>query len=155
MRKFEVVTDYKNKGINLPIRSTAFSAGYDIEAAEDTVIPALTHKEGQTWVQNKLVPTGLKVACEPNEYVKIVPRSSMYSKKGLLLANNIGIIDSDYYNNSDNEGHIFLNFLNMGSEDVRIQKGERLAQAIFQKYEVTDDDLAQGERQGGFGSTDK
>ena len=67
----------------------------------------------------------------------------------------MGVIDSDYYNNPDNEGHIFVQCINLKDEDVVIKKGEAIAQAIFQKYLTVDDDNAEGKRIGGFGSTDK
>ena len=67
----------------------------------------------------------------------------------------MGVIDSDYYNNSDNEGHIFIQVINLKDQDVEIKKGEAIAQGIFQKYLVADDDKAEGVRTGGFGSTDK
>ena len=149
-RGFEIVTEYKDKNINLPVRKTKFSAGYDIEAAEDVVIPSFTKGTKPT-----LVPTGIKAYCPEDEYVMLVNRSSGPKKKGLMVANSIGIVDSDYYNNSDNEGHIFFQFINIKDEDVTIHKGDAIGQAIFQKFYVTDDDNAEGERTGGFGSTGK
>ena len=76
-------------------------------------------------------------------------------KKGLVLANSVGIIDKDYYGNEDNDGHIMFAVWNFKAEDVKIEKGERIGQGIFQKYLVTDDDSAEGERTGGFGSTSR
>ena len=70
-----------------------------------------------------------------------------------MLANGIGIIDSDYYNNPENEGHIMFQVINFTDKEVMINKGERIGQGIFIKYETTDDDAATGERTGGFGST--
>ena len=82
-------------------------------------------------------------------------RSSNPKKKGLVLANSVGIVDKDYYGNSDNDGHIMYAFWNFKDEDIKVEKGERIGQAIFQKYLVTDNDVAEGKRTGGFGSTDK
>lgn len=149
-RGFEVAKGFENSNINLPVRSTKNSAGYDVEAAEDCVIPAF--KPGQ---KPTLVKTGIKAYMESDEVLILANRSSNPGKKGLILANSIGVVDSDYYGNPDNDGHIMYAFFNFKAEDVEIKKGERIGQAIFQKYLVTDDDIAQGERTGGFGSTNK
>ena len=69
------------------------------------------------------------------------------------MANSVGVIDKDYYGNPDNDGHFMFAFYNIKEEDIVIKKGEAIGQAIFQKYLVTDDDSAEGERMGGFGST--
>jgi len=84
-------------------------------------------------------------------------RSSMAIKKGIRLVNNVGIIDADYYNNPDNEGHIMLALVNTGLEPMVLKKGERVAQGIFYKYLTTDDDkeTEKENRSGGFGSTGK
>ena len=147
-RGFEIAKGFEDCNINLPIRSTKNSAGYDVEAAEDCVIPAF--KLGQ---KPTLIKTGLKAYCPPDEFYMLCNRSSNPGKKGLVMANSVGIIDSDYYGNADNDGHIMYAFYNVKEEDVQIKKGERIGQAIFQKYLVADNDIAQGERTGGFGST--
>ena len=149
-RGFEIAKGFENSNINLPVRSTKNSAGYDVEAAEDCVIPAF--KPGQ---KPTLVKTGIKAYMESDEVLILANRSSNPGKKGLILANSIGVVDSDYYGNPDNDGHIMYAFFNFKAEDVEIKKGDRIGQAIFQKYSVTDDDIAQGERTGGFGSTNK
>ena len=149
-RGFEIAKGFENSNINLPVRSTKNSAGYDVEAAEDCIIPAF--KPGQ---KPTLVKTGIKAYMESDEVLILANRSSNPGKKGLILANSIGVVDSDYYENPDNDGHIMYAFFNFKAEDVEIKKGERIGQAIFQKYLVTDNDIAQGERTGGFGSTDK
>ena len=82
-------------------------------------------------------------------------RSSNPGKKGLILANSVGVIDKDYYGNPDNDGHIMFAFFNIKEEDIEIKKGDVVGQAIFQKFLVTDDDVSEGERVGGFGSTNK
>lgn len=147
-RGFEIAKGFEDANINLPIRSTKNSAGYDIEAAEDCVIPAF--KPGQKPV---LVKTGLKAYMQSDEVLILANRSSNPGKKGLILANSIGIVDSDYYGNPDNDGHIMFAFFNFKDEDVEIKKGDRIGQGMFQKYLVTDNDAAEGERTGGFGST--
>ena len=149
-RGFEIAKGFENEGINLPIRKTKCSAGYDIEAAENTIIPSF--KKG---MKPTLVKTGIKAYMESDEVLILANRSSNPGKKGLILANSIGVVDSDYYENPDNDGHIMYAFFNFKAEDVEIKKGERIGQAIFQKYLVTDNDIAQGERTGGFGSTNK
>ena len=149
-RGFEIAKGFENSNINLPVRSTKNSAGYDVEAAEDCIIPAF--KPGQ---KPTLVKTGIKAYMESDEVLILANRSSNPGKKGLILANSIGVVDSDYYENPDNDGHIMYAFFNFKAEDVEIKKGERIRQAIFQKYLVTDNDIAQGERTGGFGSTNK
>lgn len=150
VRGFEIAKGFENSNINLPVRSTKNSAGYDVEAAEDCIIPAF--KPGQ---KPTLVKTGIKAYMESDEVLILANRSSNPGKKGLILANSIGVVDSDYYENPDNDGHIMYAFFNFKAEDVEIKKGERIGQAIFQKYLVTDNDIAQGERTGGFGSTNK
>ena len=148
-RGFEVVKGYEDKGINLPVRKTAHSAGYDVEAAEDIVIPMFTPGCKPT-----LIPTGLKAYCMEDECYLLLNRSSG-PKKGFILANSVGLIDSDYYGNPDNDGHIMFAFFNIKDEDITIKKGEVIGQGVFSKYLVTDGDVALGERTGGFGSTDK
>lgn len=149
-RGFEVVKEYVNKGINLPVRKTKHSAAYDIEAAEEVVLPSF-----QKGMKPTLIPTGLKAYMQSDEVLLIVPRSSGPKKQGISFPHNVGVIDSDYYNNPDNEGHIFVQCINLKDEDVVIKKGEAVAQAIFQKYLTVDDDNAEGMRTGGFGSTDR
>ncbi len=147
-RGFEIAKGFENMNINLPKRTTKHSAGYDIEAAETQVIPAF--KRGQ---KPTLIKTGIKAYMEEDEVLILANRSSNPGKKGLILANSIGVVDSDYYSNPDNDGHIMFAFYNIKEEDITIEKGERIGQAIFQKYLVTDDDIAGGTRAGGFGST--
>lgn len=174
-RGFEVVSTYLDKDIHLPIRQTSGSAGYDIEAAERTVIPSIWQKGVLQTLQQVqglqsesvdeaaaqsadikpvLVPTGIKVYMPENEYLQITCRSSNPLKRSLVLPNGVGIVDSDYYNNAENEGELFVQLLNFGFEDVTIEKGERIAQGTFLTYQKTDDDVDNGvTRQGGFGSS--
>lgn len=149
-RGFEVAKGFENMQINLPERKTKYSAGYDIEAAEDCVIPSF--KKG---MKPTLVKTGLKAYMQDDEVLILANRSSNPGKKGLILANSIGVIDKDYYGNPDNDGAIMVAFYNIKEEDCIIKKGERIAQAIFQKYLIVDNDSAEGERISGFGSTNR
>lgn len=148
-RGFEIAKGWEDKGINIPVRKTKYSAGYDVEAAEDVVIPS--YKPG---IKPTLIPTGLKAYCMEDEWIMLVNRSSG-PKKGVILPNSIGVVDHDYYNNIDNDGHFYFQFWNFKDEDLVIHKGDVIGQAIFQKYLITDNDNAEGERVGGFGSTDK
>ncbi len=150
VRGFEVVKGYEDKNIHLPIRKTACSAAYDLEAAEDIVLPSF--EKGSKPI---LIPTGLKAYMQPDEVLIIVPRSSGPKKQGISYPHSAGIIDGDYYGNPDNDGHIFVQCINLKNEDVEIKKGDAVGQAIFQKFLITDDDQAEGVRTGGFGSTDK
>ena len=150
LRGFEIAKGWENKNINLPKRSTKYAAGYDVESAEDVVIPAF--KPG---AKPTLIPTGLKAYMQDDEMLCLYNRSSNPKKKGLVLANSVGIVDKDYYGNVDNDGHIMYAMWNFKDEDVKIEKGERIGQAIFQKYLIADNDAADSERTGGFGSTDK
>ena len=141
--KFEAITTYPNA--TLPKRSTKGAAGYDFECVIDTICPA--HRI-------TLIPTGIKAQIDSGYYLQLAVRSSTPKKKGLILANGIGIIDEDYYNNPDNEGHIMFQVYNITDNDVIISAGERIGQGVFIKYGITDDDMAEGLRTGGFGSTD-
>ncbi|MGI6154741.1 MAG: dUTP diphosphatase [Enterococcus lemanii] len=163
-RGFEVVTAYQNKEIQLPQRATHHAAGYDFEAAAEIVIPSiwkqvLTRKIGQESDNKKLkptlVPTGIKAYMGDDEYLQLANRSSNPLKRFLSLANGIGVIDSDYYNNADNEGHIMFQFTNFGLADMVIKKGERIGQGIFLPFLKADQDQTTTERTGGFGSSNQ
>ena len=149
------------------------SAGYDFEVAEDVVIPSWselfatmaeqTRKEmtlddmaaftKKMKTKPTLVPTGIKCQMADDEYLELSVRSSCPLKHWLILANSVGIIDSDYYNNPDNEGHIMFQVINLSPSPIKLQKGDRIGQGIIKKYIITEDDAAVGERLGGFGST--
>ena len=149
-RGFEIAKGFENSNINLPKRKTKYSAGYDVEAAEDCVVPSF--KKG---MKPTLIKTGIKAYMQDDEVLILANRSSNPGKKGLILSNSIGVIDKDYYGNEDNDGHIMFAFYNIKDEDITIKKGDAIGQAIFQKFLITDDDAAIGERKGGFGSTSK
>lgn len=152
-RKFEFVDriirdkedEYKTC-LKLPKRSTKKSAGYDFYAVNDIVCKS--H-------EITMIPTGMKAKMEDNEMLLLFNRSSNPKKKGLIILNGVGVVDSDYYGNSDNDGEIAGLFYNMRDEDVEIKAGDKIMQGIFVKYEKTEDDEAEGERSGGFGSTGK
>ena len=153
-RGFEILSTFKEEQINAPKRATKGAAGYDFEAAETVTVPSI-------WQQQKmgdlpkpvLVKTGIKAYMADTEYLELVSRSSNPLKRFLTLANGVGVIDCDYYNNTSNEGHIMFQFLNFGYEDVVIKKGERIGQGIFKPFLLADGDIAETEREGGFGSS--
>lgn len=147
-RGFEIAKGWEDRGINLPRRSTAQAAAYDIEAAENMKIPAFRPGQKPT-----LIPTGLKAYCQPDECYFVLNRSSG-AGKGLVLANGIGLIDADYYENPSNDGHFQVLVFNVLDCDLEIKKGDRIAQVVFQKFLTVDNDDAKGERKGGMGSTD-
>ena len=149
-RGFEIAKGFEDKNINLPERKTKFSAGYDVEAAEDIIIPSF--KKG---IKPTLVKTGIKSYMKDNEYLMLVNRSSNPGKRGLILANSVGIIDKDYYGNPDNDVHIMFALFNIKDEDIEIKKGDCIGQAIFMPFLMADGDNAKGKRMSGFGSTDK
>jgi dUTP pyrophosphatase len=101
-----------------------------------------------------LVPTGIKCKLDPNTYLEISVRSSTPLKTGMILANGVGIIDADYYNNPSNEGEIFFQIINLTPFSIQLKKGETIGQGIIKSYLLTEDDEASGVRTGGFGSTD-
>lgn len=149
-RGFEIAKGWEDKDIHMPIRKTKGSAGYDVEAAEDTIIPKY-----MPGIKPTLIPTGLKAYCGEDEYYILVNRSSG-PKKGFLMANSIGIIDHDYYNNETNDGHFYFQYFNCSDHDIEVKKGDVIGQVIFQKFLTADNDITSGEtRTGGFGSTDK
>ena len=158
MRKFEKISlgefhknfseneDIYYNNLTMPKRGSKYSAGYDIAVPWDIDLPARSTIK---------IPTLLKVAMEDDEVVLIDVRSSLGFKHNVRLANTIAVIDKDYYNNQNNEGHIFIKLYNPNDEDIHFTEGERIAQAIFVKYLVTDDDSVDDERVGGIGSTNK
>lgn len=100
-----------------------------------------------------LVPTGVKAYMGEEEVLILANRSSNPLKQNLVLSNGIGVIDSDYYGNEDNDGHIMGQFINFGAKPVLIKKGERIFQGMFQPFLLADNDVAGGKRVGGHGST--
>lgn len=132
--------------ILLPKRATKNSAGYDVYSPFSfTLNPNESIK----------IPTGIKAYMLEDEYIKIVPRSSLGFKHFIRLANTIGIGDSDYYNNSGNEGHYFVKIRNEGITSLSIKKGDAICQIIFEKFLLADNDDVENERRGGIGSTNK
>lgn len=177
MARFEKISKYADDTtINLPERKTAYSAGYDFEVAEDIMVPPSVFVMGNSSFPDEpknppiltemksflkahktlkpvLVPTGIKCKLADDEYLELSVRSSLPLNSWLMLGNGVGIIDSDYYNNPDNEGHIFFQLVNMSPFYIQLKKGDRIGQGIIHKYITVEDDAAAGTREGGFGST--
>lgn len=166
MRRFEKVERIK-EAITLPKRATKHSVGYDFFAIEDCVIKPVEHcamikvgmfNDVDTFAEHEnikptLIKTGVKALMEEDDCLQLCNRSSN-PNKGLVLANGVGIIESDYYGNKDNDGEIMFAYINISNEPVYIRKGDKIGQGVFYKYLLIDDDIATGERTGGFGSTD-
>ena len=142
MRDFEKISfEQFKKDINddiqlyneyeLPKRDSKKTAGYDIYLLENLVL-----EPGEI----KKIPTGIKAYFENNEVLFLIIRSSSGFKYNLRLCNQVGVIDADYYNNKDNEGHLWIKIQNEGNETVRIAKGNSIVQGIFFKYLTTDSD---------------
>lgn len=156
-RHFAVVSSYPST-LPLPIRSTANSAGYDFFAPEDITIPPsivlnLNDRPISKTSKPTLVKTGIKAYMNKDEVLYLFNRSSNPSKRGLILANSTGVVDSDYVDNPDNKGEIGFLFYNVSGKPVTIKKGEKIGQGVFQKFLITDDDNTNTTRTGGFGST--
>lgn len=155
MRKFEKISkseflkdvpDANYDDIILPKRSTLNSAGYDFYS-----IISFTLSPGE----RRVIPTGIKASMDSNEFLSIYIRSSLGFKWNIRMCNQVGIIDADYYNNSENEGHIFVCLMNEGDKVLEIKKGDRIVQGIFMPFLITDDDKTTDIRMGGIGSTNK
>ena len=142
LKEFYDNGDYED--LELPARGSKFSAGYDFHAPFRIIL------FGKECVK---IPTLVKADMEEDEVLLIDVRSSLGFKHNIRLANTIGVVDKDYYNNENNEGHIFIKLYNPNDEDIILEKGDRFAQGIFIKYLKTEDDEAEGERAGGIGST--
>lgn len=166
-RGFEICKGYEDKNLTLPIRSTKNSVGYDFFAPEDIIIPSMwksifknfksflnTDNENFEIKPTKIL-TGIKAYFLEDEVMIIANRSSGPSKVGLVMSNSIGIFECDYYGNPDNDGNIIFQFYNFFPTDITIKKGDRIGQAYFQKFLITDNDNATGDRLGGIGSTGK
>ena len=158
MRKFEKIslkqfikdtklTKKEYELYSIPKRSTKYSAGYDFMALEDfTLSPN----------EIKLIPTGIKADMNENEVLMLYIRSSLGFKYNIRMCNQTGIIDKDYYNNEDNEGHIFVKIQNEGIKPKMFKQGENIVQGIFLNYLTTDNEKEiENERKGGIGSTNK
>lgn len=171
---FEFVSRLQNCGNPLPSRATSQSAGYDLYVAEAITVPsysklmnALRQVSGagsfsleqvadftkNFKIRPTLVSTGVKCKLDEGTFLQLNVRSSTPLKHWLVLANGSGIIDADYYNNPENEGEIYLQFINLSPFDIRLQVGDKIGQGIILPYLTISDDAASGARVGGLGST--
>ena len=128
----------------LPRRATAGSAGYDFFAPR-----AFTLNPGQT----VKLPTGVRARIADGWVLMLFPRSGLGFKYRVQLNNTVGIVDADYFG-AKNEGHIFVKLTNAGDRPLSVAAGEAFCQGVFVPFGLTEDDDADGERTGGFGSTD-
>lgn len=147
MRYFEIVKDEFRKNpeveIKLPTRATEHSAGYDFYSPVNVTIQP--NEMAMIW-------TDVKAHMYYDNALFIIPRSSM-GKQPVMIANTIGLIDSDYYGNETTDGNIGFRLLNLGNTPYEIKVGDRIGQGVFVKYGIVKDDNTQGTRSGGFGST--
>ena len=145
-RFFEVVKDEfrKNEGeIKLPTRASEHSAGYDFYSPVDAIIYP---------DDSVMIWTDIKAHMYYDNALLLIPRSSM-GKHPVMIANTVGLIDSDYHNNPDNDGNIGFRLLNIGEEPYRITVGDRIGQGVFIKYGTVKDDTTTTKREGGYGSS--
>lgn len=150
IRGFEAVKEEMRKGTMdyiLPTRGTSKSAGYDLASPIDVVIEP--HSSALIW-------TNIKAFMQDDEVLEVYIRSSTAIKRDLILKNTVGIIDSDYYSNEGNDGNIGICLYNTTYAPREIKKGERIAQGVFKKYLIADDDVCLNDvRVGGIGSSGK
>lgn len=173
VRGFEKVKGCK-MDVKMPERATKHSAGYDFYSAEDKVIPSLPKvlfkaffqafaedepieylKSIKDKIKPSLIKTNVKSYMQDGEVLMLYNRSSNPIKKGIVLANGVGCVDKDYYSNKDNDGNIMFQFWNILPFDIEIKRYDKLGQGVFHKFLIADNDNADGDRDGGFGSTDK
>ena len=133
-----------HEGLPLPTRQTAGAAGYDVCSAEPefTIGP----------LERRLVRTGLALAIPVGYEAQVRPRSGLAVKHGLTLPNSPATIDSDY------RGELMIPMINLGQDSVRVSRGMRIAQLVFQRVEAVElqevPELPPSDRGvGGFGST--
>lgn len=181
--RFEKVSRFADIEVPLPVRKTLYSAGYDFTVAEDVIVPPYdmhsdeiaeyviqTNKDldsinepvsldefaaitKKLQAKPTLVSTGMKCKLQDDQYLELSIRSSCPLKNWLIMANGVGIIDADYYNNPDNEGEIFFQIINLSPLPIYLKAGDRIGQGIIHRYEKTADDEVTDTRTGGFGST--
>ncbi len=129
--------------ISLPTRATKGSAGYDF------ICPININIKPNEMIK---IPTGIRCSMQDGYVLNIYPRSSLGNKYQMYLTNTTGIVDSDYYN-ATNEGHIIISIVNKGDKVLNIKQGERFVQGVFLKYYLANEEEVTSKRTGGFGST--
>lgn len=148
MNRFQIVDNnhrkHPNQMIQLPTKGSAYSAGYDLYLNEEiTINPG----------EQKVSWTDVKCFLYPDEFLQVHIRSSLGFKKNIMLSNQVGVIDADYFGNPDNDGNIAVALFNFGKQPITLKAGERVAQGIIQKYPVDFSAIEEDERTGGLGST--
>ena len=151
LRGFEIVNGdfrkHKEVDIQLPVRGDSRSAGYDIKIPVKVVLQPN---------ERVIVPTDVKAYMQDDEVLELHVRSSIGIKRGIVLSNITGVIDSSFYNNPSNNGNISLALWNTSDKEVVLEAQERVCQGIFKKYLVADDDVClHEERIGGIGSSNR
>jgi len=133
----------RDASVPLPARESSGAAGFDLAASADITIPAGAIA---------LVPTGLVIKVPDGYFLGIFARSSTPLRRGLMVANGVGVIDSDYCGPED---EVKIQVLNVTSAPVQVRRGDRIAQGIFLQYAAPewDEGAPAGATRGGFGST--
>ena len=132
----------------LPHYATDGSAGMDMRAMIDE---SMVLAPGES----KLIPTGISIhIADPSLASVLLPRSGLGHKKGIVLGNLVGLIDSDY------QGQIFVSCWNRGQEPFTVEVGERIAQMVFvpvvqAEFDIVSDFDESQRGEGGFGHTGK
>ncbi len=153
----------KWENAKIPEYSTKYAAGADFFCAEEVKIPSIWTEmfknifaNGKEPVQVKptMVHTGIKAKMQEDEVLYIMNRSGG-PKKGLVLANSIGVIDADYYGCDATDGEIMFGFYNFLPFEITIKVGDKIGQGVFHKFLRAENDGAvkDVERTGGFNST--
>ena len=156
MRRFGYARDIADRtkrafsDAKMPEYATKNSAGADFFCAEEVIIPSIKESKKPT-----LVHTGIKAQMSEDEVLYLYNRSSNPSKLGLVLANGVGVVDSDYFENEGNDGEIMFSFINITDKPVTLKVGDKLGQGVFSKFMRPENAVVgDTERVGGFGSTD-
>ena len=144
--KIKYIPNSKGETVNKPFYATSGSAGMDLSACIDEPVVI---KKGEI----KMISTGIAISLPSNEYVAyIYARSGLACKKGICLANSVGVVDSDY------RGEIKCGLINLSNEDFTVNHGDRIAQLVIAPVAIAEieecetlDETQRGA--GGFGST--
>ncbi len=137
------------------VLSNLFESAKGTATMQPLTLTDIANLTGKHKNRPTLVSTGMKCKLDPGTYLELSVRSSTPLKHWIVLANGVGIIDADYYNNPDNEGEIFLQLINLSPYNILLKKGDKIGQGIIKNFGITEDDAACGDRLGGFGSTSK
>lgn len=146
-------TGYEYEDARIPEYATSGSAAADFFCAEKVQIPPAKIADGKLVAKPTLVHTGIKAFMEDNEVLHLFNRSGG-PKRGLVLANSVGVVDSDYYSNEGNDGEIMFAFYNFSGEPLTIEVGDRIGQGEFSILSKPEGAIVKDDkRSGGFGST--